>query len=182
MYLAALLRGTYVLDLRASLHDSTHMQWWRPGGKKCLCFHTSFVQSHLPIWKNSLFFLPSDVYGREAFAYCFTVCICKLFGCSAFYFWGPWAGGKAQNQVIWSGKTTLMYCSFSLFSLVTQPPTVFSTLEVWTAVQSKNITTAKDMSNLNSSICIQSLTVQHFLKREYTSQFKAGQHHEKEPA
>lgn len=59
-----------------------------------------------------------------------------------------------------------MYCPSSLFSSIIQSPTMFQPQKYEQPKQSKNTNRVEDMSNLNLSICVQSLIIQYFLKRE----------------
>lgn len=64
-----------------------------------------------------------------------------------------WWESLESSHLKWENSSDVLPL-FPLFSSIAQLPTVFSTIEVWRAKHYRNITKVKDMSNLNSFICI----------------------------
>lgn len=133
----------------------------RPGKKKKtpLLSHILCDRSHLTTWKKHPF-LSSQWCLREG-------------GCTLFHsmhlhvVWMlsippqttlSWWESFESSHLKWENNSDVLPL-FSLFSSIAQLPTVFSTPEVSRAKHCKNITKAKDMSNLNLFICVWSLIV-----------------------
>lgn len=179
MYLLciAALRGSHISNQRP-VYMTAHICSDEGQGEKCLSFHTSFVSKSFANMEKFPFFLLCGVYGKEVRVLFHSVLfdVVWMLSLPPQRTLSQW---EAQKQVIWSGKTALMYCPSSLFfPQLLSPLQCLQTQKCEQKKQSKTVIKVEYMSNLNLSICIQSLLWNTFCTGRI-SQIKARKIHEK---